>query len=354
MQKQRFSMLDTVKVFIPEYDITDSSQLEVQPSKFLASTGEKLNEHELFKTTSGKRFYGSRAFLNTDKFNLDLKPYSFTETGTACFLHFSVPKVHNGDNYYSVGEQGTEAVFNLVEHELRENGFKCNLQQADFSRIDTFKNIEPEEPFETYSALFSLLNARRAVKRSYGTTFLISNTQQEFCVYDKLAERELHKLSNEGFPETMRFEHRLLNKQKIKNVLGFTQVADLFSGGYAVIRDKKKASWKQSLFRFSVEEVVQLGSKQLAQEMQYFESRHGSRWFTWFLKSYGAFHLAQFAGVEVVEKALEHMESNRMKVYRAVKVLEEAERELLFCRQEPASKKTYSVLYEELREKVLA
>jgi hypothetical protein len=43
-----------------------------------------------------------------------------------------------------------------------------------------------------------------------------------------------------------------------------------------------------------------------------------------------------------------------MKVYRMRKILEEAERELLLFKQEQSSKKTYSVLYEELREKVLA
>jgi len=347
-------MLDTVKVFIPEYSIKDSSTIEFQPSKVVTGTGEKLNEHELFQTASGKLFYGSRAFLNTPHFNLDLKPFSFSENGIACFLHFSVPKVHNGQNYYSVGEQGTQAVFNLVQEELKQNGFYCNLQNAHYSRIDTFRNIQPSEPFETYSALFSLLNARRGVKRNYGTTFLVSNTQQEFIVYDKLEEMRRQKLDTSEFPETMRFEHRLLNKQKIESILGFTQVADTFKGGYAVIRDKQKESWRDNLFRYSVEEIVQLGSKQIARELDYFETSHGSHYFSWFLKSYGAFHLATFAGVEVVQKALEMKEADRMKVYRMRKILEEAERELLFCRQEPATKKTYAVLYEELKEKVLA
>lgn len=347
-------MLDTVKLFIQDYDIATDCSLEVQPAKFNAGTGEVLNEHELFRTVSGKAFQGSKAFLNTEKLNLDLKPYSFAENGIACFLHFSVPKVHYGDNYYSVGEQGTEAVFNQVEHELREAGFYCNLQKADFSRIDTFKNIEPEEPFETYSALFQLLNARKGVKRDYGTSFLVGNTQQEFIVYDKLEEMRRQKHDISEFPETMRFEHRLLNKTKIENVLGFTQVADLFKGGYAVIRDKRKESWRESLFKYSVEEVVQLGSQELAETMSYFEKTHGRNWFGYFLRSYGAFYLAQYAGVEVVQKALEYFEPDRMKVYRARKTLEEAERELLFYKQEQNSKKTYAVLYEELKEKVLA
>jgi len=347
-------MLDTVKVFISDYSISDSSELKIQPAQFLAGTGEKLNEHELFQTVAGRKHYGSRAFLNTEFWNLDLKPYAFAENGVACFLHFSVPKVHNGSNYYSVGEQGTEAVFDKVEEELKEKGFHCNIQNADFSRVDTFKNIEPEEPFETYSALFGLLNARRGLKRSYGTTYLVGNTQQQFIVYDKLEEMRRQELEVSSFPETMRFEHRLLNKQKINSVLGFVQVADLFKGGYALIKDIRKESWRESLFKYEVEEVVQLGSQELALEMEYFARKHGSRWFSYFLKSYGAFHLAQFAGVEVVEKALEHMEANRMKVYRAVKTLEEAERELLFYKKEHASSKTYAVLYEELKDKVLA
>jgi len=349
-------MLDTVKVYIPEgeYSISDRSRIEVQPSKIIAGTGEKLSEFQLFKTIAGRNHYGSKAFLNHALFNLDLKPLHFTENKSiGCFLHFSVPKVHNGSNYYSVGEQGTETVFRLVEELLKEQGFYTNLNHAYFSRIDTFKNIQPEETFETYSALFSLLNASRKVKRSYGTTFLVSNTQQEFIVYDKLREMEIHRIDTSSFPNTMRFEHRLLNKNKINTVLGFTQVSELFKGGYAVIRDKRKESWRENLFKYSVEELVQLGSKQLAQEMAHFEKAHGSRWFHYFLKSYGAFHLAQFAGVEVVQKALEMKEAERTKVWRAIKTLEEAERELLFCRKEPVTKKTYSSLYEELKEKVL-
>jgi len=347
-------MLDTVKVYIQDYSISDSSELKIQPAQVVAGTGEVLNEVELFRTSAGKSFHGSRAFLNTEKWNLDLKPFGSEYLGISCFLHFSVPKVHNGENYYSVGEQGTEAVFNQVEKELQENGFSCSLKEADFSRIDTFKNIEPEEPFETYSALFSLLHARRGVKRSYGTTYMVTNTQQEFCVYDKLKEMQIHKINTSAFPETMRFEHRLLNKRKINSVYGFSQVADMFKGGYAVIRDKRQESWKNNLFKYSVEEVVQLGSKELAQEMKYFYSSHGRNWFGYFLKSYGAFYLAQFAGSEVVELALQEFEPDRMKVYRAKKTLEEAERELLFYRKEEKTNKTYASLYQELQEKVLA
>ena len=51
-------MLDTVKVYIPEYSISDTSELKIQPSQVVAGTGEKLNEHELFQTIAGRRLYG--------------------------------------------------------------------------------------------------------------------------------------------------------------------------------------------------------------------------------------------------------------------------------------------------------
>lgn len=349
-------MLDTVKIYLPEdtYSVAEDSRLQVQPSSYTAGTQERSSEFLLFKTVAGRNHFGSKAFLNTDRFHLDIKPFTFQKNKMVCFVHFSVPKVYSGNNYYSVGEEGTEAVFQLVENELKNYGFYTNLQNAYFSRLDTFKNIEPEEPFETYSPLFQLLKAERKLKRSFGTTFMVSNTQQEFMVYDKLQEMQNRKLETAGFPETMRFEHRLLSKDKINAVLGFSQVADLFHGGYAVIKDKRKDSWKENMFHYSVEEVIQLGSNQLEQEMRTFRKVHGTHWFHYFLKSYGAFHLATYAGVEVVEKALEKMESNRMKINRARKTLEEAEAELMLYRKEENTNKTYASLYNELKDKVLA
>jgi hypothetical protein len=239
-----------------------------------------------------------------------------------------------------------------VEGELKEKGVHTSLIEADMSRVDTFKNIEPEEPFSSYYSLFSLLKARRAIQRGYGTTFLLSNSQQEFCVYDKLEEMRERNIETGGLPPTMRFEHRLLNKQKVQSVYGLSRVEDIFRGGYQVIREKQVESWKNSLFNFTAEEVVLLGSRQLEQEMRVFKEKFPSNWFSKFLKAYGAYYLASYAGKEVVIEALQAFEADRMKLWRAVQVFEEAEKELLVLKQEEGSSKTLGVLYEELRRKV--
>lgn len=344
-------MIDTLKLMLNDYEIADNSEIRVQPASYELGTGSKV-EYPLFQTPSYGSHYGSKAYLNADNWNLTLKPLPAGNRATGAFLQLSVPKNYYGSNFYSVGEEGTKAVLSKVEGELKEKGVHTSLIEADMSRIDTFKNIEPEEPFSSYYSLFSLLKARKAIQRGYGTTFLLSNSQQEFCVYDKLEEMRERNIETTNLPNTMRFEHRLLNKQKVQNVYGFGKVEDLFRGGYAVVKEKQVESWKGSLFNFTAEELVVLGSKQLEQEMRRFKERSPSGWFSKFLKAYGAYYLASHAGKEVIVEALQNFEADRMKIWRAVQVFEEAERELMVLKQEEGSNKTLGVLYEELRRKV--
>ncbi len=345
--------LDTVKLHLKDYSITGDCRLNVQPATYIAGSGEVVSEFPLFQNEEGKQYRGSKAYLNTDRLNLTIQPFTRSQEGTTCFVSFSIPKIHYGNNFYSVGEEGAEAVFSIVEKELWQNGVHTDIENADLSRVDTFKNIQTEEPFSSYYSLFSLLKARRAIQRGYGTTFLVHNTQQEFCVYDKLEEMRNRDIDTSPFPaQTMRFEHRLLNKKKIEKVYGFSSVSSLFSGGYEAVKTRQVEEWRKSLFSHSVEEVVMLGSRQLEQEMRFFKQRFERNWFEWFLKSYGAYHLAQVAGVEVVRMALQNVEAERTKVWRAEKMLQETKRELEMLKREEGSNKTLGTLYQELKEKV--
>ncbi|HMM53165.1 MAG TPA: hypothetical protein PKD87_16360 [Burkholderiaceae bacterium] len=343
-------MIDTLKLMLHDYEISSDSEVRVQPASYELGTGAKV-EYPLFYTHEKGSQFGSKAYLNSDTWNFTLKPIA-GGAGIGAFLQLSVPKNYYGNNFYSVGEQGTQAVLSKVEGELHEKGVHTSLPEADISRADTFKNIEPEEPFSSYYTLFSLLKARRAIQRGYGTTFLLSNSQQEFCVYDKLEEMKQRDIDTSTYPATMRFEHRLLNKAKVQSTYGFTKVVDIFKGGYEVIREKQVESWKNSLFNFTAEEIVLLGSKQLGEEMRVFKEKFPKNWFYRFLRSYGAYYLATYAGKEVVVEALQNFEVDRMKIWRVVKELEKAERELLLLKQEEGSNKTLGTLYEELRRKV--
>ena len=346
--------LDTVHLHLTDYSIAEGNSLTVQPSPFMASTGEKVSEFHLFNDSTGREQRGARAYLNVpDKFQLTLQPFTRSQAGVNCFVQFSVPKVHYGNNYYSVGEEGSQAVFKSIEKEMWQAGIHTDIETADLCRVDTFKNIEPEEEFSAYAPLFGLLKMRRGADTAYPEGFLLKNTQQQFCVYDKIAEMQKRKVEVSQFPaETMRFEHRCMNKSKVQAVFGFTSVKDLFSGGYETVKRQQVAQWKNNLFSHTVEEIVQIGAGVLQEEMRMFKQRFDRNWFDWFLKSYGAYHLAQVAGIEVVKLALQNFEPDRMKVWRAEKILEQAMREIDMVKQAEGTNKTLGTLYMELQEKV--
>ena len=346
--------LDTVHLHLTDYSIAEGNSLTIQPSPYMASTGEKVSDFHLFRDDTGREHTGARAYLNSpDRFQLTVQPFTRTQAGVNCFVQFSVPKVHYGNNYYSVGEEGSQAVFKSIEQELWQAGIHTDIETADLCRVDTFKNIEPEEPFPSYSPVFGLLKMRRGVDRAYPEGFLLKNTQQQFCVYDKIAEMQKRKVEVSHFPaQTMRFEHRCMNKDKVRAVFGFTSVHDLFSGGYDTVKKQQVAQWKKNLFSNTVEEVLQIGAGVLEEELKYFKQRFERNWFDWFLKSYGVRYLAQVAGVEVVKMALQNIDAEKTMIWRAEKTLEQAKKEMDFIKQVEGTNKTLGVLYMELQEKV--
>jgi len=355
--KQGENMLDTVKLCLNDWEIRDTSRLIVQPSPVNYGTGELTSDYQLWRNEKGDYQRGSKAFLNTETMNIDIKPFS--SGGVQCFVHFSIPKIHNGENYYSVGREGTQAVMKKVEGELKEAGIRTNIEKASLSRIDTFKNVITEEPFLSYSPLFSTLEASRKIRRDYGTTFLWSNTQQELCIYDKIAEMEKKKIETSHYPaQTMRFEYRLLNKRKIDNVMGFSEVREL-PGRWEELEKNFIKVWKKNIFNRTVEEIEVLSSQQVKILLEVFREESERNYINMLFNFWGTYTAGRDFGIEPLKIAIREIEEQKgtdketinKKVYRAGKKLQEAQRkrELLLGRSQS---KTMAGLYKELQEKV--
>lgn len=344
-------MLDTLKLQLADFSVSPESSLRVQPASFELGTGECV-EQPLFSTSESVAYSGAKAYVNTDRLQFTIKPLPAGTRAVAAWLQFSVPRCYCGSNYDPVSEAETKQALVNVESELRDLGIGTNIEAADLSRVDTFQNVEPEESFSSYAKLFERMKLQRAQKRFYGTTFLLSNASQEFCVYDKLEELKARGESTAGLPATMRFEHRALAKQKVKALYGFTQAGDLFHGGYAAIREQQRESWRKALFSFEVESAESVVSANwLSCRISEFREKYGSHWLQHFLKQYGAHSLATGCK-EAFREALEANNVERTQVWRAMKQLEEAEQ--CFLANESATEtKTYRELYEELKVKVL-
>jgi len=345
-------MLDTMKLTLQDWRVSPGATLKVNTGNMDFQTGE-MKQTLLFTDSAGHEINGSYAHYIGEKLNLSIKPI----VGQVyAFVTFSAPKRISEDNYSPIKEGQFSEVFESVEQELLENGISTHVEKARLSRVDTFKNILTDEETLSYSRLFGLMEASRAKDRStYGaTTWLMKNGSAQYCIYDKIEELRNSGHSTEGLEKTLRFEHRCLTASKVNGFFkNITTVEDLKNYGWSAIQDRTIKAWTDNFFKYSIDEIEIMAESQIRSELQLFQAKYGSHFFSKYLKVYGAYFLASSSGgVEVVKKALQSMDVDRMKVYRAEKELKENLMLVQSMRLDSTSPKTLGELYAELKYKM--
>lgn len=341
-------MLDTLKVYTPDFEVKDRAQVSVQPGLVEYATGQQ-REVSLFKDELGRDVYGQKAFVNTERYNLTIQPMG---AGVELFLQTSLPKVVHEDNYTPLTNSETGQAINEIASDLKSRGVVVNLDNCGLSRVDLFKNVIGDNDFLSYSPLFELLQSKRQHKRDYGTTFTWSNTQREICVYDKLTEMQSRGVKVGGYPQnTIRFEYRLKNSRVCERELGFSTVKKLVNN-LDDLQKKYRDALSKSIFSLKVDDVNILASQELQYSMQFYASEYGDTWLSRFLRDSGAYHLASLAGDEVVKVVLACVIGDRVKLWRAIKYFEDAKRDFELSAKVDGVK-TLADLYGELQTKVM-
>jgi len=302
-------VIDTLQIHPLDFEVTDSNRLTVQPAPYVAGTGETLREHVLWNSGNGE-IRGEKAYLNTERFQVDVKSKGGE---TLLFVKLSVPKYLNGSNFYSLDRDGLNQVLSKLERELAEFGVRFNVQDSKLSRLDVFKNVQASQPFFSYSPLFQQMKATRQNKRDYGTSFLWYNGQQEFMVYDKIEEMRARHIDVSQYPPNIvRFEHRLLNARKIKNVLQLERVREL-APFYDGLREYFVKALRDNLFRYDVGEIQVTTKDKIMSELTYFVDSYGSnKGLSKYLMAKGVESLFRTVEPEVFRKAMRDVLSQRM------------------------------------------
>ncbi len=345
-------MIDTLKVSLSDFEIAAEHDIIVQPAAYNPSTGEQQASYPLWHT--GSRYIeGSRAFHNSEDFNLTIKANRPTEPDkVGCYVQFSVPKVATGSNYYPTDHKGTIEAFRTVQKQLKSIGVKTNLKTANLSRVDAFKTVEASEPYQSYHGVLRMLQGQRMAKRDYGTTFLWSNQSQEICVYDKLAEMQQRKCDISGLPEnSIRFEQRWLKAAKVRDALEMRSVADLLSG-YDHVRDTYHRVMEKQLFKHTMADVTLFSVNQVQEEFTRLELASNRTGLRRYLMAVAL--LRGFPDIEAVRQALPHIMPDRMMQSRSKRDLEQAMCDAAVLKVEGTSKRTMGQLYSELQSGVLS
>jgi len=285
--------VDTLRLFLREWKVNSTNEIEVRPANFNAGTGETLGDCELF---NGVR--GVKAWVNRPLWNLCILP----KKGNALpFVEFSIPRVASGGsaNYAPVNAAGMGAAVATVENELRAAGFECNLKTAALSRVDVFRNVSAGQPFGSYAPLLSMMNGSRMHSKVFGSTFLWNNKAHALTVYDKREEMRFKGRDTNELPaNAVRFEYRLLNGAKCKAALPMMPTATELVHGIDVLAEIYRGQWGRLAFGLEVGELELLAQEQVTEEMRGYRKQYGARWNSVHLRDMGALHISRTIGAE--------------------------------------------------------
>ncbi len=345
-------MLDTLKLCLDGYGITDDIDLEVMPSVYNSKTGEFRGHYPLFQR-GDEWIRGSKAFYNFEEMRVTLKPFNASEPQSiGCWAEFSVPKVANGSNYEPANFGTTKTALAMVESQLKSIGIKTNIQRATISRLDACKSVLTSEPYQAYAPVLARLQGQRMAVRGYGTTFLWHNTVQEICVYDKREEMKHRKKNISRVPKNVvRFEHRMKTGRKVRDVLGVRTVAELLEGFEQVPVAYRSAMEKQ-LFRYSPAELEIRTVQDFETDLLILKSAGIRNYVTELVLVHGLKNLT--ADKEAFLTAVENVSDSRMTLHRTKKMLREADMNALSLQRESTSKHTLGELYRELEREVVS
>jgi hypothetical protein len=353
-------MIDTLKLHLQDASAIriEKSQAENITVSTTANVGSgEANLHPLATLSSGAYLSGTKAYLNTETFQMDL-------TGRGAFLKFSLPKVyHDGEhNIYPIGRGGASIVFQKVEQALSEQGvelpYPLKSEHWKVSRADLFSNALTEYPFYAYNAVFSMLQGKRMKQKQYGQTgYLWGNRSRQVSAYDKVQESlsKHHALPTalEG-QNIARVEFRALTAQAVRKNTPFGhggQVIDNWNQSRKAYSDRVK----ELVFRYEdIEEAIRLTQLEEVEKLKTLRDSGNRYWLQHYLNMVGvASMLHLFHGWDGVKIALAEVIEDRRNRSKAIKSLEDKyfEASSLVEGVEPIP---VAELYSELKTKLLS
>jgi hypothetical protein len=319
-------------------------------------TGVKTGDTVLFQNSGGAQ-RGSLAFYNAPdnsySFTLGLSKFGL-EAGyqgdppTYATVTFSAARVAHGDNYRLADAAALKLAFSKVEKGLREAGIKVDLAQALLTRVDVTKNVLTEENPKDYFPMLRTLPCKLKESGKFAGSLSWGNGSQAVSIYSKRDEMIAKERSVVGIPETIRFEQKFKNREKVKAYLGFDTGLDLLNNLDHAAKRYKEAMEK-NIFKLDVFDFEVDTTQQYVDELNALKPFH-----PYVVPAYLMRRGYQGINEEAFLLAIEEVCGNRTAVFRAKKKLHELKMETMSLELPVKNRKTSGQLYKELKNKVLS
>jgi hypothetical protein len=229
--------VDTAVFVVPmsQVEISPDFEAELVLPKINTATGENRCSFPLWVDTAGRRIEGVRGELNTDDFQVTVKPPKFVSAagpaaGALAYIQCSAG-MNSETNLLPLDCEALLENSLWLRAKLASLGFKISepLERAKLGRLDIATNVQLSEPVANYAPLFRAAGAAKTQSKSDfgGTGFTVGNKKRDRWVlnfYDKAAEMEAKDYPLHLRPvNTLRPELRLLKSKLICERLGLPE-----------------------------------------------------------------------------------------------------------------------------------
>lgn len=307
-------MIDTLKIRLGETNIKSKNDLiHVPPSH---QGGLVFNDFDLYKTQTGKIVSGSKAYYNSDYFNLNLKPFppelkKDHVLNADISVQLSLPKYNSllnnkpALNLNPVDQDEQVKIFRDLNERLFKIGITTDISDASLSRLDTFTNISLDHSYLNYADIFKTYHLPRKVSYTYASeTFLFKNNQGEICVYDKNLDIK-NKVGIDLQSNTLRIENRIFKKKNIFNRCNIFNLNELVQNQDSIKQDYFNIIGESFFKEESRQSFSQWDENIMIEALTVWKNTFPSaRWYNDFLRVNGIVRWVVNSGEDVVIKAL--------------------------------------------------
>ena len=222
------------------------------------------------------------------------------------YLFTVFPRVLNPrHNLNPYNKDQAKLALNKLYNSLCEDGIELELENSLLSRVDLFKNIYLNHPFESYTPLFETLRASRLKKLPHESSWYFNNTLRGIIIYDKKGQMKDTQKIEKSNTSIVRFEYRMKKRQKCKNDLPFDTFGELIDGWDSLPSIYHKLMTEfifKSADKYSVKKC---DAKSDLDELIWFHDNFSRRWFEKYLLVNGASKVMEKVGdIDLVHREL--------------------------------------------------
>jgi len=304
-------MLDTVWLLLDDYTIKDRASIGLDIGGGSEDNANKLLFMDKSGPVLGKKAYVNSRLSTGGSWHFDIKYHG---PGAYTMLHFSLPKIHHGDNFYGTGREGSKAALDMIEKDMVDQfGIEVDLLKARLSRVDMNYNVELDKPFSNYVHLLqALTKSLLALDDDLKTYVYRTGSKRRLTViYDKIKEMAQHIDDLSKYPDyVMRIEPRLQKAQTVKAALGIETMGQLLENdGYNAAKVYMLDTIHKNVFNYTPGRMKQLMVDSLINQAKQFDDER-NQWMM-FIKALGIKTLIEEGGIDVAKQVARAVSNDR-------------------------------------------